>query len=236
MSVLPSRKILAVVHQAISETGEIGNALCALGYRAELCCPAMGAELPSGLEAYAGAVIFGGPMSANDDHLPFIRRELDWIETVLSSGLPFLGICLGAQMLARVLGANVAAHPEGINEIGYFPVQFLDRFAIATEIRPPQYVYHWHQEGFELPAGTEKLAQGETFVNQAFRYGDRNYGLQFHPEITSSMLERWTQLGAAHLSRPGAQSPEEQKQKHALYSEEVRYWLPTFLNAWLELR
>lgn len=235
MSVFCSRKILAVVHQGTSETGEIGNALCALGYTVELCCPAMGAELPSNLEAYAGAIVFGGPMSANDDHLLFIRRELDWIETVLASGLPFLGICLGAQMLARVLGANVAAHPEGINEIGYFPIQFLESQS-DMGVRPPQYVYHWHGEGFELPVGTEKLAQGETFANQAFRYGDRNYGLQFHPEITSSMLERWTQLGASHLSRPGAQSPEEQKKKHALYGEEVRYWLPTFLNAWLESR
>lgn len=227
-------KILAVFHQATSEVGEVGHALRALGYTVEPCCPATGATLPVHLEAYSGAIVFGGPMSANDEHLPFIRQELDWIAKVLSQQLPFLGICLGAQLLARVLGASVEAHPEGINEIGYFPIQFLEG-KLDTGISPPQYVYHWHQEGFDLPVGAVKLARGDIFNNQAFRYGDRNYGLQFHPEITGAMLEVWTKLGASHLSRPGAQSPQEQKQKHDLYGEEVRDWLPTFLSTWLKI-
>src|SRR3546814_16454076 len=81
------------------------------------------AELPDTLEHHAGCVIFGGPMSANDDHLPFIRQEIDFIPKVLKSGTPFLGVCLGAQLLARAGGAAVGPHAEGWHEIGYYPVK-----------------------------------------------------------------------------------------------------------------
>ena len=77
------------------------------------------------MDGYAGTIVFGGPMSANDDgKLPGIRAQLDWIPTALDSGRPFLGICLGAQLLARALGATVKPHPAGLAEIGYFPVSY----------------------------------------------------------------------------------------------------------------
>jgi GMP synthase (glutamine-hydrolysing) len=228
-----NKKILAVVHQATSTPGKVGKILRDRGHQLERCCPAAGAELPPVLEEYSGAIVFGGPMSANDEHLPFIRNELDWIPKVLQAEIPFLGICLGAQLLARVLGAEVAPHPEGLAEIGYFPIQFLDP-ELQGSVKQPQAVYHWHQEGFELPSDAVKLAEGETFSNQAFCCGKKAYGLQFHPEMTFSMLDRWTRVAADKLSMPGAQSREEQQRKHALYSPEVRDWLGSFLDVWLE--
>lgn len=231
-TVKENKKILAIVHQATSNPGKVGKILRDRGYCLELCCPAIGEELPQTLEEYCGAIVFGGPMSANDEHLPFIRSELDLIARVLQAEVPFLGICLGAQLLARVLGAKVEPHPEGLAEIGYFPIQFVASES-ESRVKQPQAVYHWHQEGFELPAGAVKLAQGDTFGNQAFRYANRSYGLQFHPEITFSMLDFWTRVAADKLSMPGAQSREEQQHKHGLYSGQVRDWLAEFLAAWL---
>jgi GMP synthase (glutamine-hydrolysing) len=227
-------QILVVVHQETSSAGLIGEVLHQAGCRLDVRCPAVGQPLPDSLAAYAGAVVFGGPMSANDDQtLPFIRTELDWIDQVLSANIPYLGICLGAQLLARSLGAQVAANAEGWREIGYYPLQ---PAADQTLFPTPLQVYHWHKEGFELPAGAQLLATGDRFPNQAFRWGDRAYGLQFHPEITADLIEHWTAQAADQLTLPGAQSKMTQVQQHQLYSQAVENWLRPFLSQWLALR
>src|SRR5512139_4271599 len=103
--------VLIVLHQESSTPGRVGNALRALGHRLDIRRPRFGDPLPDTLDAHAGAVFFGGPMSANDPD-DYIRREIDWIEIPLREQRPFLGICLGAQMLAKQLGAEVAPHRE----------------------------------------------------------------------------------------------------------------------------
>ena len=119
-SLLP---VLIVLHQETSTPGRVGNALRALGHRLDVRRPRFGDPLPETLDGHAGAVIFGGPMSANDPD-DFVRREIDWIAVPLLEQRPFLGICLGAQMLAMQLGARVAPHPQGRAEIGYYPVSY----------------------------------------------------------------------------------------------------------------
>src|SRR5579859_7139335 len=114
--------VLIVLHQEASIPGRIGNALRALGYPLDIRRPRFGDTLPQTLAAHAGAVIFGGPMSANDPD-DYVRREIDWIAVPLSEQRPFLGICLGAQMLAKHLGARVAPHPKGRVEMGYYPIR-----------------------------------------------------------------------------------------------------------------
>ena len=118
-SLLP---VLIVLHQESSTPGRVGNALRALGHPLDIRRPRFGDALPETLDEHAGAVIFGGPMSANDGD-DYVRREIDWIEVPLREQRPFLGICLGAQMLARQLGARVAPHPQGRAEIGYYPIR-----------------------------------------------------------------------------------------------------------------
>lgn len=225
------RRILVVVHQATSEPGLVGQVLRSNGYSLDVRCPAVGDALPKLLDAYSGVIVFGGPMSANDDDtLPFIRSELDWIPQVLEAEKPYLGVCLGAQLLARVLGATVKLHPEGIHEIGYSAVQPTlhshNPFAALT------HVYHWHQEGFEIPTDAVLLATGEVFPNQAFRYGHA-YGVQFHPEITADMIDRWTGNAPDQLVLPGAQSYEMQVEKHQRHAASVESWLKGFLLQWL---
>jgi GMP synthase (glutamine-hydrolysing) len=225
--------ILIITHQENSDPGLVGQRLCESGYQLDIRCPALGMPLPSTMVNHDGVVIFGGPMSANDDQtLSFIHTELDWISSVaLESGKPFLGICLGAQLLARSLGAQVTPHPENLMEIGYFSLR---PTAAGEELFASlSWVYHWHGEGFDLPADAVLMATGDIFPHQAFRYGANAYGLQFHPEITADLVEQWTQIGEEHLVRPGAQPRDQQLGYHNRYASMVNGWLQDFLGHWL---
>jgi GMP synthase (glutamine-hydrolysing) len=139
----PLLPLLIVLHQEMSTPGRVGNALRALGHGLDIRRPRFGDPLPETLGGHAGAVIFGGPMSANDPD-DFVRQEIDWIAVPLREQRPFLGICLGAQMLAMQLGARVAPHPEGRAQIGYYPIR---PTAAGQAICPnwQDHVYHWHR-------------------------------------------------------------------------------------------
>lgn len=222
--------VLVVLHQARSTPGRIGQRLQARGYALDVRRPALGEALPETLGGHAGVVVFGGPMSANDDS-PFLAEEMRLLERALAAGTPTLGICLGAQLMARALGARVAPHREGTCEIGYYP---LSATPAGDALMPwPSHVYHWHSEGFDLPAGAELLATGEAFPNQAYRYGGSAYGLQFHPEVTREMMCAWTERGAHHLTRPGAQPGASHLDGWSRYDGAVDCWLDRFLSAFL---
>ena len=227
-----SRRILLIVHQENSDPGRIGHLVQAFGYAPHLCRHACGDPLPRNLDDYAGVVVFGGPMSANDDTcLDFVRSELDWLALPLAAGIPFLGVCLGAQLLARHLGAAVAPHPDGYHEIGYHPVRATPAGRALFE--PQQYFYQWHGEGFALPAGAELLACGDHFENQAFRHGNA-YGIQFHPEVTLDMMHRWTATSAHRMVLPGAQARDAQLRGHRSHDAGVDRWIRNFLRVWLD--
>lgn len=226
-----SGKVLLIVHQEHSDPGRVGQRLAQMGYELDLRRPCMGHDLPETMDDHVGTVVFGGPMSANDEHLPFIRAELDWLPLAVTSGKPYLGICLGAQLLSRAGGGTVAPHPDGLVEIGYFPVQ-------ATEHGRPLFpdeghFLQWHREGYALPNGAARLAQGTLFAEQAFRYDDHAYGIQFHPEVTLPMMERWTIRGAERLTLPGAQSREQILAGWQRHDAAVDRWLDGFLAHWL---
>lgn len=222
--------VLIVLHQEMSTPGRVGNALRALGHPLDIRRPRFGDVLPAHMDDHAGAVIFGGPMSANDAD-DYIRHEVDWIGVALKSGKPYLGICLGAQMLARHLGARVYCHPEGRAEIGYYAIDPTEE-GRALVPRWPTCVYQWHREGFDAPHGAEILARGYDFPIQAIRYGHA-YGLQFHPDVTYAMMHRWTTRGQHRLDLPGARPRSEHFAMRALYDQAERAWLAAFLDRWL---
>jgi GMP synthase (glutamine-hydrolysing) len=178
-----------------------------------------------------GAVIFGGPMSAND-HEPHIRRETDWLEVPLREGKPFLGICLGAQMLVRHLGGTVGTHPDGYAEIGWYPIDATEEGRRLGEW--PEMVYQFHREGFDLPTDAVLLARGTgAYPNQAFRYGDNAWGIQFHAELTQIMMQRWVVRGARRFELPGAQQGRLHLEGRMRYDAPLRKWLSQFLAGFL---
>ena len=146
-----NKPILIVLHQEHSTPGRVGHALLRRGFPLDLRRPRYGDPLPETMDDHSGAVIFGGPMSANDTE-DYLRREIDWIAVPLKEGKPFLGICLGAQMLVRQLGGSVSGHPEGHAEIGYYPIRPTEHGRALVDPWPEQ-VYQWHREGFDLPRG-----------------------------------------------------------------------------------
>jgi GMP synthase (glutamine-hydrolysing) len=130
-------------------------------------------------------------MSVNDE-LDYLRRELGVLEIALATGKPVLGICLGAQLIARALGASVHRNP--VKEIGWAPVERTDAGRIdplLAGFQDPETVLHWHGETFDLPAGATWLAFSKDCAHQAFRYGASVYGLQFHLEATPEMIAEW---------------------------------------------
>ena len=175
-------------------------------------------------------------MGANDES-EWFKREIDWLDTPLAENKPFLGICLGAQMLAAALGARVFTHEDKRSEIGYFPIRPTaagDRLCVE---KFPRCVYQWHSDGFDLPGGAELLAAGAgDFPNQAYRYGRCAVGLQFHPEVTYHMMCRSTLRGAERLTRPGAQQRPRHLDGWFQHDGHVAAWLEAFLPAWLEQR
>jgi len=148
--------------------------------------------LPQALDDYGAIITMGGPMNAyEDEKYPFLRDEANFLKLTIDRGVPVLGICLGAQMIARSCGASV--YKSSQKEVGWSEVSLTDTgkkdmlFRGFSETLP---VFQWHEDTFELPVGGQLLATSSTGLNQAFRYSNA-YGLQFHVEVTPRILSDW---------------------------------------------
>jgi GMP synthase (glutamine-hydrolysing) len=220
-------KILVVLHQELSSPGRVGHLLLERGFDLDIRRPPLGDPLPETLAHHAGAVVFGGPMSANDAD-EFVRRETDWLAVPLKEDKPFLGICLGAQMLVNHLGGKVESRQDGVVEIGWYPIE-------ATEagrhlVQWPEMVYQFHREGFSLPSGATLLATAEAYPNQAFRHGANAWGIQFHAELTRVMMQRWVVRGAQRFELPGAQQGRDHLGGRLIWDMHLKRWLGDFLD------
>ena len=184
--------VLVFRHVPFEPLGRIADALDlhSIEWRyVDLWQPEPPADLP--VEEAQGLVFMGGPMSVNDP-LPWLRQEERYIGRAMASGVPVLGVCLGAQLLAKCLGARV--FPMGRKEIGWYPVRLTPEGMcdpLLQGLREEETVFHWHGETFDLPAGAERLAESGICANQAFRLGSKLYGLQFHPEVTPEIIASW---------------------------------------------
>jgi GMP synthase (glutamine-hydrolysing) len=226
------KPVLVILHQEHSIPGHVGRLLVSNGHRLDIRRPRFGCPLPETLEHHAGLVIFGGPMSANDAD-DFLKKETDFIGVALKEKKPFLGICLGAQMLARQLGAKVGFDPDLHAEIGYYPINVTEAGKRLCEW--PAYFYQWHREGFSLPHGATLLVERDgRFPNQAISYGGTAFGLQFHPEITYWQVNRWTSNNTnRRLLLTGARPRPEHFVGHIHHSPRVHAWLDCFLSRWV---
>ncbi|HMB78357.1 MAG TPA: GMP synthase [Kiloniellaceae bacterium] len=226
------KTVILVDHPVGQRDDRASRLLAARGYETKWVRVAAGEKPPAPSAAYAGAIVYGGPESVNDlTAYPYLKDEMDWIEDWIAAERPFLGICLGAQLLARVLGAPVSRHPEGLHEIGYVEIEPTSRCGFLSA---PLSVYHWHNEGFEVPQSAQRLAAGPVFPNQAFRYGGKAYGIQFHPEVCARVMQRWLTDASPMLAEPGAQSAADQRAGNKRHDKAMAAWLDGFLDRWLE--
>lgn len=179
------RTILAVRHESFEHLGHFATPLREGG--AQIDYLDMGQPVPRA--GFDPLIVLGGPMSAND---PDMAPELALIERALEDGIPILGICLGSQLIAKALGARVYRNAE--LEIGWFPIHPTPAAAgdpVFRQIPGDPTVFHWHGETFDLPRGAEWLAWSDKCRHQAYRYGSKVYGLQFHPEVDAEMIVDW---------------------------------------------
>jgi GMP synthase (glutamine-hydrolysing) len=232
-------RIIFITHSEKADPGAVAEALNARGCATQICCPLLGDALPplanGKPQGYDAAVVFGGAMVVSDAaEMDFLAEEIDWVGAQLESGAKLLGICLGAQMMAHALGAKVWEHPEGVREIGYHEI---NAAPAGRDLFPERLTaYQWHREGFDMPDGAELLATGgEAFRNQAFRYGENAYAVQFHPEMLPRTMERWitSEKGAPQLGMPGAQPAAAQRAEASKHDPVMRRWLDGFLDRWL---
>jgi GMP synthase (glutamine-hydrolysing) len=235
--VQPLKPVLIVLHQEHSTPGRVGRLLQARGHALDIRRPRYGDPLPQTMAGHAGAVIFGGPMSANDPD-DFVKAEIDWINVCLREEASYLGICLGAQMLTKTLGGAVYTHPQGRAEVGYYALDLTDHgrsHADEAGFVWPGTVYQWHRDGFDCPPGAQCLATGGDFPVQAIRVGPRAYGVQFHPEVTPAMMCRWSVRGYERTLMPGAQLRHLHLEGWYRYDPAIKLWLDGFLDHWLKV-
>src|SRR2546428_5167674 len=189
-------RLLVLQHIGCEPLGLIEPALKERGMEYRYVRLFAGEAIPKDLSGWDGLIALGGPMSANDgERLGFIDDELRLLTKLLEAGMPALGICLGAQLIAKAAGAKVIAGEE--KEIGWYPLTLTeegkkDRLLDGLPGTFP--VFQWHGETFDIPSGAVCLAGSERYSNQAFRLGEKEYGLQFHLETTQPMIIEWLDL------------------------------------------
>jgi GMP synthase (glutamine-hydrolysing) len=220
-------KILVILHQETSSPGRVGRILAERGFALDIRRPVLGDPLPETLSQHHGAVIFGGPMSANDGD-DYIKAEIDLCGAALDGDVPFLGICLGAQMLVKACGGKVEGAPCGGVEIGWYPLAATQEGAALMEW--PDMVYHFHREGFDLPSGFTRLATADLYPNQAYRAGRNAWGVQFHGELTEQMMRRWAVKGAHRFDLPNAQKGHAHLEGRLLHDAALGRWMGEFLG------
>jgi len=185
------KRVLAVLNIGDDPTGYVGTILA----EHNIMCDVINATvepIPDPTR-YDALIVFGGPQNANEEEkYPYFVQEMNVLHRAVEQEVPILGICLGGQLLARVLGGTVERHT--LTEIGFSEVQETDegrRDPLYAGLAEQQLVYQWHEDTFTIPPGAVRLATSEKTTNQAFRYGRATYGLQYHIELTPEMLDTW---------------------------------------------
>lgn len=189
------------------------------------------------IDDYSAYFSLGGPYHLHSDleKLPFLAEEIEFLRQVVERVKPVLGVCLGSQLLAKALGAKVYRHNQ--TEIGCQQARLTDagkKDPLFLDFPNLFITFHWHSDTFELPKGAVLLAQSEITPNQAFRFGEIVYGVQFHAEITRKTVDDWIRLYSINLRRKGI-SAEEFSHSFDLREGEYRRLSALMLRNFLEI-
>jgi len=198
-------RVLSIVHEPTSTGGGgiFERAVPERGHRLDRWVAPGGDAPPGDPAGWDAIMIFGGAMHPDQDaEHPWLAGEARFIEEALAAGVPLLGVCLGAQLIARATGVDVG--PAESAEVGWYEVALDDAGARdpVLGVLPPRFdAFQWHYYTFELPAGAVLLASSAA-ARQAYRLGDRVWGTQFHAEVDRHMLDHWLRAGRDELPKP----------------------------------
>jgi GMP synthase (glutamine-hydrolysing) len=228
-------KAWVITHVAFEDLGSFANILTEAGFAIEYVNAATDELEVINPESDDLLIVLGGPISVNDSaEYPFIETEVEILSRRLTADKPTLGICLGAQLIARALGANV--YPGQQKEIGWSPIKLSDagsRSALRHFVGDGVCVLHWHGETFDLPEDAVPLAASEFYPNQAFSYGNA-LALQFHPEVTAQGLEQWFVGHTGEIHQTDGISVIQLREDSARFADTLQARAYLFLMEWLQ--
>lgn len=234
------KRVNVIRHLAFENLASLAPVLQAKGYQINYIEAADFALTPgdlirTGVLSDDLLIILGGPISVNDGaEFPFIEAEIALLKQRIAADKPTLGICLGAQLIARAMGAEV--YPGEEVEIGWYDL----KLTAAGEQSALRYLnaehcsmFHWHGEGFDLPNEATRLASSEKFPNQAFSFADNILALQFHPEITQRVMEQWFIGHIGAITQTDGISVAQLRQQTHQYANRLEVQSELFFNSWL---
>lgn len=189
-------KLLVCQHVAYEILGTLNPLFKSAGFRIRYVNFGRHPHAEPSLDGYRGLVLLGGPMNVDEvDRHPHLDTEVRLVQEAIERGIPILGICLGAQLIAKALGGRVEPNCE--KEIGWYDLNVTREAKsdpLLSHFSDTEKIFQWHGDTFEIPRGALHLATSSACANQAFRYGDNVYGFQFHLEVDEPMIHRWLQV------------------------------------------
>jgi len=224
---------LVLQHLDIESPALIADVLKEAGHQLTTIHLYRGDTLPTAMAGIDGIIIMGGPDSANDPTTP-MQQELAWVKAAMDLGMPMLGICLGAQVMARAAGASII--PSSVRELGWFSVMVTAEaahdplFSLMPDALP---VFQWHGETFTITDAMHLVATNPQVPAQAFRLARAQYGLQFHLEIDALMIASWIAYGASERDELGHEGIALLHKDTALYLDAMRDYCQRLVQAWL---
>jgi len=234
------KRLLVFQHVAYEVLGKLDPLLRSAGFRIRYVNFGREPDTQPDVSKYDALVILGGPMNVSQtDAYPHLETEIRCIQEAIEQNMPILGICLGAQLIAAALGAKV--YSNTVKEIGWYdvtPTQDGLRDPVIKYLAGDEQIFQWHGDTFDIPEGAVHLASSPWCPNQAFKFGEWIYGLQFHLEVDKPMVERWFTIPNMYEEAANAEkvkTPDEILKDTGKYISASTDLGETFFNAFIEL-
>ncbi|WP_319423026.1 type 1 glutamine amidotransferase [Pleurocapsa sp. FMAR1] len=236
-----TNRLLIIQNSPTAPLGVLNQSICDRDISVEILTPLAGERLPIST-AYNGLIILGGPMNAEDDaQYPHLMDVVRLVQLFATEHKPILGICLGAQLIARAFGSRVYQHD--VVELGFTPLRLIPT-AIADDpllksVLPSDsetvHIMEWHFDTFDLPDQAKLLMTGDNCQNQAYRLDDNIYGFQCHFEVNRAILQGWLANGRDYLQSNHPNFPEQLANQADLYLSQSNLFCHKVIHAWLDL-